>query len=101
MFDIENILQEEQEANESLDNILTEANVVKMDKATLRRRLLNQSILLAAKDAQDPLYAKYVKASKLKKSLRDKIRSKYANAGKKKMKEFLKAKKALDAADKK
>ena len=98
MFDIEKILKEEQQANDSLDQILTEANVVKMDKATLRKRLLNQAILLAAKDAQDPLYKKYVKASKLRRTLRDKIRAKYANAGKKKMKEFLKAKKALDSA---
>ena len=95
MFEIEKILTEESAEFQSLDTILTEANIVRMDKATLRKKLLTQSILLACKESGDPIYAKYVKASKLKKELRKKINQKYSNAGKKKMREFLKAKKQL------
>lgn len=100
MFEVEKILREEAMSEETLDKILTEANIVKMDKATLKRKLLTQSILLAAKEAGDPLYEKYKKAAKLKKELRKKINAKYANAGRKKMRDFLKARKDLDKAKK-
>lgn len=95
MFEIEKVLKEEKEGFDSLNQILTEANIVRMDKQTLKKKLLTQSILLACKEAGDPLYAKYVKASKLKKAIRAKINVKYSNAGKKKMKEFLKAQKTM------
>lgn len=94
MFDIERILNEESQEFDSLDTILTEANIVRMDKQTLRKKLLTQATLLSCKEKGDPLYAKYVKASKLKRKLRAKISQKYASAGKKKMQQFLKAKKA-------
>ena len=38
MFDIERILNEESQEFDSLDTILTEANIVRMDKQTLRTR---------------------------------------------------------------
>lgn len=95
MFEIERILNEESVEFQSMDAILNEANIIKMDKNTLRKKLLTQSILLACKESGDALYGKYVKASKLKRELRKKINQKYSNAGKKKMREFLKAKKQL------
>ena len=96
MFEIETILNEESAGYTVLDTILTESNVVRMDKVTLRKKLLTQSILLSAKENKDPLYLKYVKASHIKRELRNKINVKYNSAGKKKMRDFLKAKQALD-----
>lgn len=96
MFKIEKALKEDAAVYQELDTILQEANVVRMDAPTLKRKLYSQSILLSAKEAGDPLYRHYVKASKLKKELRKKINVKYAAAGKKKMREFLKARKQLE-----
>jgi hypothetical protein len=74
-----------------LENTLNEANVVKMDKATLKKRLLTQATLLAAKDANDPLYHKYVKVAKQKRHFRKLIQQKYAAKGQAKVREFMKA----------
>jgi hypothetical protein len=71
--------------------LYTEANVVKMDKTTLRKRLLTQATLLAAKDANDALYQKYVKVAKAKRHYRAQIQRKYQAKGQQKVREFLKA----------
>lgn len=81
--------------------VLNERNIVKMDKITLKKRLLTQSTLLAAKEAKDPIYFKYAKFAKLKRSYRKMIQKKYLAQGKHKMKEFLRTHKALDQANKK
>lgn len=105
MFEIEKLLIEDANQNEELEKILSEAmslneaNIIKMDAKTLKKRLLTQSILLAAKDAGDPLYAKYKKAAILKKQYRQAINQKYASAGRKKMKEFLKMRSQLNKAE--
>jgi len=70
-----------------------EANVVRMDKQTLKRRLMTQATLLAAKEANDALYQRYVKASKLKRSLRLQIQQKYQSKGKQKVREYLQTQK--------
>lgn len=106
MFEIEKLLIEDARQSEELEAIFNEAvqsfneaNVVKMDAKTLKKKLLSQSILLAAKDAGDPLYVKYAKASKAKREYRKQINTKYLAAGKKKMKEFLKARAAINKAE--
>ena len=106
MFEIEKLLMEDCKQTDELEEIfneavqsLNEANVVKMDAKTLRKKLLTQSILLAAKEANDPLYTKYRKASALKKEYRQAINQKYASAGRKKMKEFLRVRAQLDKAE--
>jgi|GEM_PF-3241550 len=69
--------------------ILQERSVVRMDKSAMRKKLLTQATLLAAKDAGDPLYKKYVKATKIRKQCRHAIQQKYASKGKAKMREYL------------
>lgn len=64
--------------NESFE-ALNEANIVKMDKMTMRKKMLTRATLAAAKQANDPLYAKYVKHTKLRKSYRRQIEQKYAS----------------------
>jgi hypothetical protein len=76
-----------------------EANVVKMDKKTLRKRLLTQATLLAAKDANDPTYRKYVKVAKAKRAYRKQLQQKYASKGKQKLREYLKAHKMMDKSE--
>jgi hypothetical protein len=79
--------------------ILNERNVVKMDKQTLKKRLLTQATLLAAKEANDPVFQKYVKASKAKRAYRKQIQQKYESKGRQKVREYLKAHKMLDKHD--
>lgn len=74
-----------------LEQTLNEANVVKMDKETLKKRLLTQATLLSAKDANDPLYQKYVKVAKQKRHFRQLIQQKYSAKGQAKVREFMKA----------
>jgi hypothetical protein len=74
-----------------LENTLQEANVVRMDKQTLKKRLLTQATLLAAKDADDPVYHKYVKVAKQKREFRQIIQNKYRSKGAAKVREFMAA----------
>jgi hypothetical protein len=79
--------------------VLNERNVVKMDKQTLKKRLLTQATLLAAKDANDPLYQKYVKVAKAKRAFRKQIQQKYEAKGRQKVREYLKAHQMMDKND--
>ena len=79
--------------------VFNEKNIIKLDKKTMRKRLLTQATLLAAKEANDPIYVKYARHSKLKRQYRQQIQERYHAKGKKKMREYLKARKALDKID--
>ena len=88
--------QSEQRQIESDDRVLDESfeflnerSIVKMDKNSMKKRLLNQAILQAAREANDPLYKKYVKATAIRKSCRETLRQKYQAAGKTKMREYI------------
>ena len=70
-------------------NTLTEANYISLDAQTRRKRLERQATLLAAKEANDPLYIKYEKVSKTRRRLREQIQQKYASQGKTKYYEYL------------
>lgn len=95
MNDFFDLLDEEEQTasdrvlEESLQ-FLAEKNIIKLDKATARRRLLSQATLYAAKEEGSPLYAKYVKASKLRKQYRQEIQSRYQKKGEAKLRQFLK-----------
>lgn len=75
-------------ALDEADRILSEQSIVKMDTATKRRRMLTQAVLIAAKEANDPLYIKYQKASKRRRMLRAEIQKKYQAAGAKKLRDW-------------
>jgi len=79
--------------------VFNERNVVKMDKQTLKRRLLSQATLLAAKEANDPIYQKYLKVAKAKRAYRKTLQQKFASKGKQKVREYLKAHKILDKTE--
>ncbi|AST99863.1 hypothetical protein PBI_PBS1_41 [Bacillus phage PBS1] len=85
-----NLLTESNTSDIILEQTFQEANVVRMDKQTLKKRLLTQATLLAAKDANDPIYQKYVKAAKQKRHFRSQIQQKYGAKGQAKVREFLK-----------
>lgn len=89
IFNIFSESSDERVLNESV-RILNERNVIKMDKGTMKKRLLSQATLLAAKEANDPLYSKYVKATRIRKECRKLIQVKYASKGKTKMMTYLK-----------
>lgn len=80
--------------NESY-KLLTEKSIVKMDKNTLKKRLMTQATLLAAKEANSPDYAKYIKVSKAKRFYRKNIQKKFGAKGKQKYAQFIKAHRAL------
>lgn len=73
--------------------VLNEVNIVKMDKATLRKRLLKRAALICSKEAGDPLFKKYAKAAKAKKNYRQLIQQKYEGKAKIKLKQYLQLKK--------
>ena len=56
---------------------LNEANVIKLDNQTMKKKMIRRAELAAAKAADDPLYHKYVKHSKLRKHYRRAIHEKY------------------------
>lgn len=98
MFDIfDEIYSNDDKVLQETMDVLQEANVVRMDKATLKKRLITQATLLAAKDANDKLYQKYVKATKIRKKCRKLIQKKYEAKGKMKVKQFLANRKAKQA----
>lgn len=95
MFDMfEEIYNNDDRVLQETVEMLTEANIVRMDKATLKKRLLTQATLLAAKEANDPIYQKYVKATKVRRKCRKIIQGKYEAKGKIKVKQFLANRKA-------
>lgn len=73
--------------------VLNEANIVKMDAKTIKRRLLRRCALIVAKEANDPLYHKYVKYSRAKKEMRQQIQAKYGSKAKAKLKAILASRK--------
>ena len=70
-------------------NTLTEANYISLDAQTRRKRLERQATLLAAKEANDPLYIKYEKVSRTRRKLREQIQQKYASKGKAKYYDYI------------
>lgn len=62
--------------NETFD-VINEANVVRLDKMTMKKKMVRRAELAAAKAADDPLFHKYVKHSKLRKQYRRQIHEKY------------------------
>ena len=70
------------------NKVLNETNYISLDSATRRKRLERQATLMAAKEANDPLYIKYAKVSKTRRKLREQIQQKYASIGKTKYYEY-------------
>ncbi|WPH64356.1 hypothetical protein [Staphylococcus phage vB_StaM_PB50] len=68
--------------------LIQEQNIMRLDERTKRKRRLNQAALIAAKEAQDPIYFKYQKASRARRKWRDLIRQKYATKAKLKLAEY-------------
>jgi len=56
---------------------LNEANVIKLDQQTMKKKMIRRAELAAAKNADDPLFHKYIKHSKLRKQYRRAIHEKY------------------------
>lgn len=85
-----NFLTESQE-DEMFDKtikLLTESNVVRMDRNTMRKRLFTQATLAAAREANDPFYIKYNKHNKLRKKYRRLIQERFAAQGRRKLAEY-------------
>ena len=74
--------------------VINERSIVKMDKVAAKKKLFARATLISAKNANDPLYTKYVKASKIRKACREAIQIKYASKGKQLMKDYLIAQKS-------
>lgn len=78
--------------NEAFDLLtLQEANIVKMDKKTMKKKMLRRATLAAAKAANDPLYHKYLKHTKLRKQYRIQIQEKYQGKAKIVVKQWIAA----------
>lgn len=78
---------------ETMD-VLQEANKVKFDKKTLKKRMLTQCELLVAKDDEPALFNAYVKATKRRKKARALIHAKCATKAKAKLRQLLLNRKA-------
>lgn len=76
------------EGIDKLTQSLSEANIMRLDSATARKRRLRHATLMAAKEAQDPLYFRYAKLSKARRATREKIQVKYESKGKLKLAEY-------------
>jgi len=74
-------------------NVLAEANIVKMDKQTQKKKMLRRATLAAAKQADDPLFHKYIKHTKLRKMYRRQIQDKYAGKAQMIMRQWIAANK--------
>jgi len=66
-----------QTAHAGENTALNEANVIKLDQQTMRKKMIRRAELAAAKHADDPLFHKYMKHSKLRKQYRRQIHDKY------------------------
>lgn len=86
-YDSSNVIEYMDEAF----NVLNETNVVKMDKTTMQKKMLRRATLAAAKQADDPLYHKYVKHTKLRKTYRRQIQDKYQGKAKMIVKQWVAA----------
>lgn len=71
--------------------LLQEANVVRMDKATRKKRLLTATELTLAKESGDKLFEKYAKATKIRRKCRKLIHKKYESKAKVRVKQYLQA----------
>ena len=60
---------------------LSESQIVRIDNNSRRQAMLNRAILAAAKENQDPLYFKYMKAKKRAMYLRELLRQRYYSKG--------------------
>jgi hypothetical protein len=60
------------------ENLLSERNIVKLDKYSRKNRLLTKSAIIIAKEANDPLFKKLAKVYMQKRTLRAAIEKKYA-----------------------
>lgn len=76
------------ENTDALYHKFNEANIIRLDPITSRKRRLRQATLMAAREANDPLYIKYVKASKRRRTTRNQIQTKFASKGKLKLAEY-------------
>lgn len=84
--DVQNLLEDLISEFEDMDNdILNESQIVRIDNASRRQAMLNRAILAAAKENQDPLYFKYMKAKKRAMYLRELLRQRYYSKGKAKI----------------
>lgn len=70
-------------------NILNEKSIVKMDKQTIRKRMLNQAVLAVADERKDPMYIKYQKATRLRMKMRSALRKKYGSQARSKLSEYI------------
>ena len=64
---------------------LSESQIVRIENNSRRQAMLNRAILAAAKENQDPLYFKYMKAKKRAMYLRELLRQRYYSKGKAKI----------------
>lgn len=90
-FRISELNEQEYQAldmQEQLFTRLSEANIMRLDSATARKRRLRHATLMAAKEANDPLYIQYAKVSKRRIQLRERIQVKYESKGKLKLAEY-------------
>lgn len=84
--DVQNLLEDLISEFEDMNNdILNESQIVRIDNASRRQAMLNRAILAAAKENQDPLYFKYMKAKKRAMYLRELLRQRYYSKGKAKI----------------
>ena len=70
------------------EKLIQEANIIRLDAKTTKKRRLNQAALMAAKEANDPLYIKYQKAVRARNKYRELIRQKYATKANLKVAEY-------------
>lgn len=78
----------ESDVLEETFKFLSEKSIMKLDANSAKKRMLTQASLIAAKEANDPLYVKYVKASKKRRELRAILHKKYQAQGAKKVREW-------------
>lgn len=88
-YNTENMIQYLDEAFE----VLNEKNVVKLDKMTMKKKIMTRATLAAAKSANDPLYTKYVFHTKKRKMYRRAIQEKYASKARAVVKQWVEANK--------
>lgn len=80
---LEDLISEFEEMD--IDDNLNESQIVRIDNASRRQAMLNRAILAVAKENQDPLYFKYMKAKKRAMYLRELLRQRYYSKGKAKI----------------
>ena len=96
---VDSIFETDSILDESV-NILQEATNSKRIIGTkeLKKRLLRQCELILAKEANDQLYHKYVKATKIRRKCRALIHEKYKGKAPARLREYIKAQKEAKKA---